>query len=51
MAKYSFELKMMIIKDYISGEGGYKYLAKKYNIAGGVKGEAQVKRWVNIHQQ
>ena len=33
MAKYSYEFKMKIIQEYLSGKGSYEYLAKKYNIA------------------
>ena len=32
MAKYSFQMKMEIIKAYLNDEGGYAYLAKKYGI-------------------
>ena len=32
MAKYSFEFKMMLVKEYESGQGGYEYLAKKYGL-------------------
>ncbi|MCI5686248.1 MAG: IS3 family transposase, partial [Enterococcus gallinarum] len=27
MAKYPFELKLKIVKEYLSGVGGYRYLA------------------------
>jgi len=29
MAKYSFEFKWMVVKEYIKGIGGYTCLAKK----------------------
>ena len=29
MAKYSYEFKKQVIEAYLSGEGGYKYLAKR----------------------
>lgn len=32
LAKYSFEFKMEVVKAYLNGEGGYRYLAKKFNI-------------------
>jgi transposase len=32
MAKYSYEFKLKVIQEYLNGEGGYKYLCKKYNI-------------------
>lgn len=33
MEKYSFEFKMEVVQAHLNGEGGYKYLAKKYNIS------------------
>ena len=30
--KYSFEFKLKVVKAYLNKEGGYVYLAKKYNI-------------------
>ena len=30
MAKYSFEFKKKIVQEYLNGNGGYMYLAKKY---------------------
>lgn len=47
MAKYSFELKLKIIHEYLEGKGGYGYLAKKYS----VKNEIQVMRWVNSYRK
>lgn len=32
MAKYSFELKLKVVQAYLNGEGGYKFLSKKFNI-------------------
>ena len=32
MAKYSFEFKKKIVLDYLSGKGGYSYLAKQNSI-------------------
>lgn len=32
MAKYSFELKMKVVNDYLSGKGGYIFLGRKYGI-------------------
>ncbi|AGJ01182.1 hypothetical protein ECBG_04229 [Enterococcus casseliflavus EC20] len=29
MAKYPFELKLKIVKEYLSGVGGYRHLANK----------------------
>lgn len=42
MTKYSVEFKMNIVQDYLNGEGGTPYLAKKY----GIKGDSQVRNWV-----
>ena len=30
MAKYSFDFKKKVVQEYLNGEGGYGYLAKKY---------------------
>lgn len=46
MAKYTFELKLKIVHDYLDGKGGSDYLAKKYS----VKAPSQVKRWINAYQ-
>jgi transposase-like protein len=47
MAKYSFELKQKVVQAHLSGEGGYKYLAKKYAIVS----ESVVKRWVKAYKK
>ena len=47
MAKYSFELKQKVVQAHLSGEGGYKYLAKKYAIIS----ESVVKRWVKAYKK
>lgn len=47
MSKYSFELKKEIVKAYIMGEGGYRYLAKKY----GVSSHKNVERWVKAYKE
>ena len=31
--KYSFDFKLQLVKEYLSGEGGYEYLSKKHNIS------------------
>ncbi|NTL44070.1 IS3 family transposase [Enterococcus faecium] len=46
MAKYTFELKLKIVHDYLDGKGGSDYLAKKHSI----KVPSQVKRWINAYQ-
>lgn len=30
MAKYSYEFKLQVVQAYLDGEGGYRYLSKKY---------------------
>lgn len=47
MAKYSFQLKLAVVQEYIDGQGGYRFLARKYNI--GTRG--QVCDWVKIYQE
>ena len=49
MAKYSFtfKFKLKIITAYLNGEGGYKYLTKKY----GVKTTSQVRRWIYVFKE
>lgn len=47
MAKYSFELKMRVVTAYLQGKGGYDFLANYY----GIKGNAQVRRWVNRYKE
>jgi transposase len=47
MAKYSFELKQKVVQAYLSGEGGYKYLANKYTIVS----EIMVRKWVNAYKK
>ncbi|WP_414031688.1 helix-turn-helix domain-containing protein [Carnobacterium maltaromaticum] len=47
MTKYSAEFKMNIVQDYLNGEGGTPYLAKK----DGVKGNSQVRNWINAYKE
>lgn len=42
MAKYSFDFKKKIVQKYLNGEGGYGYLAKKFNIPA----KSNVERWI-----
>ena len=46
MAKYSFEMKMEMVKAYLNGEGGYTYLAKKY----GIPDMKPVQCWVAVYK-
>ena len=47
MAKYSFEFKKKVVTAYLKGEGGYSYLAEKYN----VKNRRQVLNWVHYYNE
>lgn len=47
MAKYSFEFKLKVVKEYLEGKGGYNYLASSH----GVKYERQVRDWVNFYRE
>ena len=47
MSKYSFEFKIKIVKEYLSGVGGYSYLADKYSIPD----KSQVRKWVNVYDE
>ena len=46
MAKYSEELKLKIVQEYLDGRTGYKILAKKY----GVKNKTQIRNWVTAYK-
>lgn len=45
MAKYSFEFKL--VHDYLSGQGGLRFLAKKY----GIKHNSQISKWINAYKE
>ena len=47
MAKYSFEFKLNVVQEYLAGNGGYGFLAKKH----GIKSESQLQRWVNNYHE
>ncbi len=47
MSKYSFELKLKIVQEYLVGKGGIQALANKH----GVKAAEQVHRWINAYQE
>ena len=47
MAKYDFEFKKKVVLAYINGEGGRKFLAKKYGIAGSY----HIIEWVNNYNK
>ena len=46
-AKYSYEFKKMVVTEYINGEGGIKYLAKKHNITH----HKSLETWVNAYKE
>lgn len=46
MAKYSFEFKLQIVKEYLESYLGYQLLAKKYNIPS----ETPIKIWVRAYK-
>lgn len=50
MAKYSFEFKKMVVKEYLDGKGSSRYLAEKYHI-GSIPNNKQVLKWVNAYEK
>lgn len=46
MTKYSYELKKQVVQDYLEGLGGYKKLAKKYNLAS----KGIILNWLNVYE-
>lgn len=47
MAKYSYEFKKKVVQAYLNGEGGQKFLAKKY----GIPAFSNVKKWIKNYQK
>lgn len=47
LAKYSNEFKMEVVKAYLNGEGGYTYLAEKFNIPS----RTVIKNWVASYRE
>ena len=47
MAKYSFEFKMEVVQAYLNAEGGYRYLANKYNIPA----KSRIEEWVHAYRE
>ena len=47
MAKYSYEFKKKVVQAYLNGEGGQKFLAKKY----GIPADSNVKKWIDNYQK
>lgn len=46
MAKYSFQFKKKIIKEYFSGKGGFEFIAKEYSIP-----YSSIKNWVHGYER
>ncbi len=46
MAKYSFEFKRKVVMEYLSGRGGYEYLAKKH----GIPSSTRIEEWVSRYR-
>ncbi|EAF9292152.1 transposase [Listeria monocytogenes] len=44
---YSFEIKLTIVHNYLSGQGGTPFLAKKY----GFKDSSQIRKWINTYKE
>ncbi len=48
MSKHSFEFKLKVVREYLSGKsGGYGFIANKYNL----KNDSQVVDWVKRYEQ
>ena len=45
MAKYSYEFKLKVVQAYLNGEGGYGYLAKKYDLPS----QRPIEYWVHAY--
>lgn len=43
MVKYSYVFKKKVVQAYLNGEGGQKFLAKKY----GIPADSNVKKWID----
>lgn len=46
MAKYSFEFKKQLVKEYLSGQGSFEYLAKLH----GMPDKTPIQNWVQNYQ-
>ena len=47
MAKYSYEFKQKVVREYLEGKGSYEYIAKQNNIPD----KKQVRIWVNAYKE
>ena len=46
MTKYSTEIKIKVVEDYVNNAGGYEFLTKKY----GVNNESDNRKWESAFQ-
>ena len=46
MAKYSFEFKVMVVKEYLAGQGSYLHLEKKHSVHHSI-----IQRWVENYKR
>ena len=46
MAKYSFEFKKKMVESYLSGEGGFEFLSKKYSVP-----YTSLRNWVHGYEK
>ena len=44
MTRYSTEFKVTVVKAFLNGEGGFRYLAKKFNVAR----HSSIEQWVEL---
>ena len=47
MAKYSFEFKLKVVNEYLSGEGGVTFLKAKYHVSS----RSQIEKWINSYKE
>src|SRR5699024_2057677 len=47
MAKFSYEFKLMIVKEYLENSLGYGLLAKKH----GIPSQSPIERWVRAYKE
>lgn len=47
MEKYSYELKLKVVQEYLNGEGSFNYLCNKYNISA----HSRLQEWVAVYKK
>lgn len=47
MAKYSYEFKLKVVKEYLNGEDSYRGLSRKY----GIPSNAKIVEWVAVYNK